>query len=87
MGNVDTKHTLAPTQVTQYEHDGFLFPIPVLSADEVLQYRAALEELEAQLGGTVKPAQLVQPHLHFKFPALAGRTTESSTMSQKGERP
>ena len=23
----------------------------------------------------------------FKFPALAGRTTESSTVSQKGERP
>ena len=87
MSNVDTKHTLAPRQVTQYERDGFLFPIPVLSGNEVLQYRSALEELEAQLGGTLKPAQLVQPHLHFKFPALAGRTTESSTMSQKGERP
>jgi non-heme Fe2+,alpha-ketoglutarate-dependent halogenase len=67
MGNVDTKHTLAPRQITQYERDGFLFPLPVLSADEVLQYRGALEELEAQLGGTVKPAQLVQPHLHFRW--------------------
>jgi ectoine hydroxylase-related dioxygenase (phytanoyl-CoA dioxygenase family) len=67
MGNVDTKHTLAPRQVKQYERDGFLFPIPVLSAEEVLQYRAALEELEAQLGNKLKPVQVVQPHLHFRW--------------------
>jgi non-heme Fe2+,alpha-ketoglutarate-dependent halogenase len=67
MGNVDTKHTLAPRQVKLYERDGFLFPIAVLSADEVLQYRAALEELETQLGNILKPAEVVQPHLHFRW--------------------
>jgi non-haem Fe2+, alpha-ketoglutarate-dependent halogenase len=67
MGNVDTTHTLAPRQVKQYERDGFLFPIAVLSADEVLQYRAALEELEAHQGHKLKPAQVVQLHLHFRW--------------------
>jgi hypothetical protein len=59
--------TLTLEQLSQYEHDGVLFPILVLSADEVSVFRAAIEELEARLGGTPKPQQLSQCHLHFRW--------------------
>ena len=33
---------LTPAQVVAYERDGFVFPVDVLSAQEVQQYRAEL---------------------------------------------
>ena len=51
--------TASPEQVEQYEHDGVLFPMPVLSLDEVLQFRSAYERLEAHWGKCAR--QLISP--------------------------
>ena len=39
------------TQLDQYENEGYLFPVPILNADEVAACRANLEAVEAQQGG------------------------------------
>ena len=41
---------LSPAQVEQYRTDGFAFPVPVLSADEVRDLRADLEAWERRQG-------------------------------------
>jgi chlorinating enzyme len=56
---------LQPSQVEQYERDGVLFPIPVLSPAEVAAYRSNLEELETLQGGTIK--RLDHAHLFFQW--------------------
>ena len=48
---------LAPAELDGYRRDGVLFPIPVLTAEEVARYRASVDELEARLGGTPKPSR------------------------------
>jgi Phytanoyl-CoA dioxygenase (PhyH) len=58
---------LSSEQLRQYQCDGVLFPIPILSESEVAPFRAALEELEGRLGGKPKPMQLGQSHLHFRW--------------------
>lgn len=57
--------TLSPEQIARYEEDGALFPIPVLSPDEVARFRAGFEELEARLGGQPRPIGL--SHLFFRW--------------------
>ena len=39
---------LSETQVDRFHREGFITPIPVLSADEVAKYRAHLEAFEAK---------------------------------------
>ena len=57
---------LAPTyQAQQYEQNGFLFPIPVLSDVEVVRYRTAFDALEAHVGGTLTRLDL--GHLYFRW--------------------
>jgi non-heme Fe2+,alpha-ketoglutarate-dependent halogenase len=56
---------LSPEQVERYGRDGVLFPIPVLTADEVARFRGAFEELEEQLGGRRKPVGMT--HLFFPW--------------------
>ena len=56
---------LSPAQINQYERDGILFPIPVLSTDEVLMFRSGFEEMAAHFSGPPKPTRL--PHLHFRW--------------------
>ncbi len=53
---------LSEQQIEQYERDGVLFPIEVLSLDEVSFFQAALVDLHERLHGIAKPQQ---PHLHF----------------------
>lgn len=57
--------SLLPEQVERYERDGVLFPIPILSDDEVLTFRAAFEQLEAQLGGNQR--YVPWTHLYFRW--------------------
>ena len=37
---------LTETQVTAYHRDGFVYPVPVMSAEESWSYRARLEAFE-----------------------------------------
>lgn len=48
-------NVLSPTQVAQYRHDGYIFPFPALSGDELAETRAGLARYEAWLG---KPVNL-----------------------------
>src|SRR5579872_1883369 len=49
---------LSPEQVAAYRHDGFLFPIPALSPQEVATCLAGLADLEAELGCPVADADV-----------------------------
>lgn len=59
--------TVSPEQVQQYEGQGLLFPLSVLSPDEVLNFRSAFEALEARLGERPLHRQLIQPHLCYRW--------------------
>lgn len=52
-------------QVKEYIEEGILYPINVLSEEEVTLYRTEFESLEAYLKGLELP--MVQPHLHFDW--------------------
>ena len=58
---------LEPEQIKQYERDGFLFPLPIFSSNECLQFLAAFEEMETFLGGKAQRLDLVQTHLYFRW--------------------
>lgn len=58
---------LSSPAVEDYGRDGVLFPIPALDPEEAAHYRAAVEELVSRLGGDPKPADMGQPHLHFRW--------------------
>lgn len=58
---------LTAAQLASYQRDGVLFPLPVLTAAEVAAGRAAVEELEARLGGRPRPSDMGQPQLHFRW--------------------
>ena len=49
---------LTQEQVDYYRYNGFLFPVPALSPDEVATFLAGLERLETELGGPVAQADL-----------------------------
>jgi ectoine hydroxylase-related dioxygenase (phytanoyl-CoA dioxygenase family) len=49
---------LTQAQVEQYRHDGFLFPIPALTPEEVATCLAGLERLERDLGSPVAEADV-----------------------------
>jgi ectoine hydroxylase-related dioxygenase (phytanoyl-CoA dioxygenase family) len=44
---------LSQQQIEQYRHDGYLFPLPALSAGEVAECTAGLARFEGWLGATV----------------------------------
>ena len=58
---------LSQEQCRRYASDGFLFPIAVLTAAEVADFRAALATLQESLGGRPKPVDMNQIHLHFRW--------------------
>ena len=58
---------LTEEQIRQYERDGYLSPIPVLSPEEVQRFRAAYLELEAAMGGRPKATDLTLTHMHFPW--------------------
>jgi non-haem Fe2+, alpha-ketoglutarate-dependent halogenase len=51
----------------RYHEEGLLFPVPVLSADEVRRFRDACDDLEARLGGKPRTVDVRQMHLHFRW--------------------
>ena len=52
-------------QLPEYEREGFLSPIPLLSVEEAKFYRGKLEELEGHLGGEVRRFDF--SHLFFDW--------------------
>jgi hypothetical protein len=67
MGEFTMSGPLTPDQCRRYQQEGILFPLPVLSADEVQFYRAACDDLETQLGGKPRTIEVRQMHLHFPW--------------------
>jgi ectoine hydroxylase-related dioxygenase (phytanoyl-CoA dioxygenase family) len=55
---------LTPEQREDYERDGIVFPVPVLSPTEVDAFRSALGEMERGMGSLVKRMD----HCHLFFP-------------------
>lgn len=58
---------LSEDQVSSYERDGFVFPIPVLSPDEAAEVHAALEQAETDYPGKLDGAGRNNPHFMFPF--------------------
>ncbi len=61
--------TLTSDQVAQYERDGFLAPIPALTAQEVATYRSQLEAFETTIGGPVTSPD-VDPRCRYRTHTL-----------------
>jgi hypothetical protein len=68
------RRPLDTSEIHQYQQNGVLFPIPVLTEAEVLGYRSALEEIEARNGGKLQ--RLDAAHLFFPW-AYRLATTET----------
>jgi non-heme Fe2+,alpha-ketoglutarate-dependent halogenase len=49
---------LTPEQVASFHYNGFLYPIPALTPEEIATYLAGLERLEAELGSAVADADI-----------------------------
>ena len=62
--------SLAATQIAAYEREGYLAPVPVMSEAEALRLRAALERIEAGMGGPLRGD--IRHKGHLLFPFLAG---------------
>ena len=67
---------LSSNQVERYASEGILFPLPVLSADEVAGYRDALESVAASCRGEGKRRRFDNLHLFFRW-AYRIATTEA----------
>jgi len=60
--------SLSPSQITQYQRDGFLFPVDCLTAEEVRHYLGRLEDFEREQGDTFgKLPELVRSKSHLLF--------------------
>lgn len=59
--------TFTAAELKQYESEGYVFPIDILSPEEVASCRASLEAVEAQNGGKLLPSQRPKSHLLFKW--------------------
>jgi ectoine hydroxylase-related dioxygenase (phytanoyl-CoA dioxygenase family) len=59
--------TFTEAQLKQYEDDGYIFPIDVLTPAEVAACRASLEAVEAKQDGKLLPSQRPKSHLLFKW--------------------
>lgn len=61
--------TRAPSgyPISDYDANGLAFPIPVLTATEVVRCRTAVDELEETLGGKPPAVELGQTHLNFSW--------------------
>jgi non-haem Fe2+, alpha-ketoglutarate-dependent halogenase len=58
---------LSESQRQQYRSDGVVFPLRVLTIEEVRRFRAASDELENRLGGKPRTVEVRQMHLHFPW--------------------
>jgi len=58
---------LTPDQVDQYNRDGYLFPIRVMSADDARGYRDQLEAYEQTTGAPIQSNMRHKVHLLFRW--------------------
>ena len=58
---------LSSESVNAYRRDGYLFPLPVLSASEVSDYRGCLERHEAEKGEPLQGNFRHKSHLLFTW--------------------
>jgi non-haem Fe2+, alpha-ketoglutarate-dependent halogenase len=58
---------LSADQVERFQRDGWLAPIPVMSADHAQAIRLRLEQEEQRLGGPLSGARLQKPHLLYPW--------------------
>jgi non-haem Fe2+, alpha-ketoglutarate-dependent halogenase len=59
--------SLTQAQIAAYEREGYLAPVPVMSAAEARAVRAALETIEAGMGGPLRGDLRHKAHLLFPF--------------------
>jgi non-heme Fe2+,alpha-ketoglutarate-dependent halogenase len=60
--------SLSPSQIDQYNRDGFLFPVECLTQAEAEHYRSCLEQFEREQGDTFgKLPNLVRSKSHLLF--------------------
>ena len=59
--------SLSDTQVAAYEREGYLAPVPAMSAAEARAARATLERIEAGTGGPLRGDLRHKAHLLFPF--------------------
>lgn len=62
-----TGATLSAQQIERYRRDGFVCPVPVMSAAEAAGLRRQLEAVEARQGGKLEAAQRSRAFLLFKW--------------------
>ena len=60
---------LTEQAVRQYQEQGYLAPVPILSADEAQALRVKLEAYEAATGGPLKSEMRYKTHLLFRWAA------------------
>jgi non-heme Fe2+,alpha-ketoglutarate-dependent halogenase len=58
---------LTESELSRYQQDGVLFPVPIMPAEEIALSLARSNELEEYLGGKPKSTVLAQSHLHFRW--------------------
>ncbi|HUF80257.1 MAG TPA: phytanoyl-CoA dioxygenase family protein [Burkholderiales bacterium] len=58
---------LTASEVEQYHRDGYVCPVPVMSASEATGLRRQLEAVEARQGGKLEAAQRSRAFLLFKW--------------------
>lgn len=58
---------LTEQQVAAFQRDGFLFPIPVMTAEEARRYRRELETYEQSNGGPISSNMRHKVHLLFTW--------------------
>lgn len=59
--------TLTADQVQTYRRDGVLFPLPLLTAEEVAHFRSLHDQFDSHLGRKPKPTDKGEWHLYFKW--------------------
>jgi non-haem Fe2+, alpha-ketoglutarate-dependent halogenase len=64
---VSMANVLTDSQVTAYDTDGYVFPIPALSGDEVARCRAGLEQYEASVGHPIEFPEKSKSYLLFDW--------------------
>jgi hypothetical protein len=58
---------LSQQQIDQYHRDGYLYPVPVLTAEEADGYRKRLEDLENAGGGRFSGLQRTKIYLRYRW--------------------
>jgi non-haem Fe2+, alpha-ketoglutarate-dependent halogenase len=61
------RRRLTGEQIDAFREDGVLFPLPALGPLEAAEFLNCFDELESAYGGSPKPHELSQSHLHFEW--------------------